>query len=390
MDFALTEIQQDIRKSIQKLCKSFPREYWREKDALQEFPYEFWKELAQAGWLGIAVPEKYGGSGLGMTEMAVMIQELAACGSGSVSAFLLILTPVFGGITINKYGTQEQKEKYLAMMVSGEAEFALALTEPDAGSNSFDIKTFAKKEENIFFINGQKAFISGVDRASSVIVAARTTQKEKVSKSTHGISLFIIDLDKADGVEFKPIDKCGINLSKTSMLYLDDVEVSIKDLIGELDGGWPVLVDTLNAERIVAAAGCIGAGELAMKMACQYATEREVFDRPIGSNQGIQFPLAALKAELEAVTMLMYKATWLYDQDMPCAIEADMSKYLAGDIAWRIADQAMQTFGGYGYAKEYDIERLWRDLRLFRIGPVSQEMSLSFIAHHALRMPRAY
>ena len=294
----MTQTQTEINKSVRKLCQFFPREYWREKDALHEFPNEFWQALAEGGWLGIAVPEEYGGSGLGMSEMATMVKALASYGSGSVAAFLLILTSVFGAITISKFGNHHQRQKYLPPMVSGRAEFALALTEPDAGSDSFAIKTMARRHGDSFLITGQKVFISGVDRALSVIVVARTAPREKASKSTHGLSLFIVDTSKDAGIEFRPIEKCGMHLSKTNMLYLEDVPVSSEDLLGDLDEGWGVLSVLLNAERIAAAAGCIGAGDLAIELACKYATERVVFGRPIGANQGIQFPLAALKAEL--------------------------------------------------------------------------------------------
>ena len=374
MDFKFSDDQEEIRRSVNKLMERFPPEYWREKDETQEYPNEFLDELGSGGWTGILIPEEYGGSGLGLFELALVVEGTSSAGAGAIPGFIFT-NMVFGTTCLIKYGTEPQKREYLTKMAEGNLMASLAMTEPDAGSNTFDISTFAKREGDSYAINGQKIFISFIDKAGAAIIVARTAAKDSGNKKTECLSLFITDLPN-QSVTISNIDKLGMRCTKTNSVFFDDLLLQSNSLIGKEGNGWYQLLDTLNPERIVVAAGAIGVTDLVLNLASQYANERIVFGRPIGMNQGIQFPLARLKAEMEAAKLLTYKAALLYDQGLPCGAEAEMAKFLAAEVAAKATDQAMQTFGGYGYAKEYHIERYWRDARLYRLGPISQEMSL--------------
>jgi acyl-CoA dehydrogenase len=389
MDFQLSEEHALIKQSVSQLASAYGLEYWRAKDRQNAFPEELWAALAQAGWLGTIIPEQYGGSGLGTLEMAMVVEAVAAAGAGSTVAQLFMMTPVFGALTILRHGSEAQRAHYLPKLATGEMDFSMALTEPDAGSDTLASKTFARKQGDQYVISGQKVWISGVERAGGMLLIARTTPLEASPKRTFGLSLFLVD-PRAPGVTFQPLEKVGTHCVSASTVYLDDLVVPSSSLIGEEGRGWQYLVDTLNSERVVTTAGCIATAELALKLAVDYAKNRVVFGQAIGKHQGLQFPLARLKAEVEMARLMNYKAAWLFDQHLPCATEANMAKLIAAEAAFSACDQAMQTMGGYGFSTEYHVERLWRDVRLFRLAPVSQEMILNYIAQHVLGLPRSY
>jgi len=390
MNFEITQDQLMLKEGVRKIGKDFGLDYWREKDDKHEFVDELWSELGKNGYIGVAISEEYGGAGLGLIEMAMVIEELAKSGAGSTVGQLFMLTPVFGGVTIELHGSETQKREYLPKIASGEMNFCMALTEPNAGSNSLEITTFARKDGDHYIISGQKIWISGVDVADKMLLVARTTKKEDVQRKTEGISLFLVDA-KDPAITTQAIEKVGTHCVQSDTVFIENLKVHKDCLIGEEGKGWSYLVDTLNAERIVTTAGLVGTGKLATKLAVDYSKERVVFNNtPIGAYQGLQFPLAELSAEIDVAQLMNYKAAWLYDQSLPNAAEANTAKLIAGKAAFGLCDRAMQIMGGYGYAKEYHIERIWRDVRLFKIAPVSEEMILNFIAQHNLGMPRSY
>lgn len=389
MEFHFSEEQVLIRSSVSQLASRFGLEYWREKDRQNAFPAELWSELARAGWLGTVIPEQYGGAGLGTLEMALVVEEVAAAGAGSTVAQLFMMTPVFGALTILRHGSEEQRAFYLPRLATGEIDFSMALTEPDAGSDTLATKTFARRRGDDYVIYGQKVWISGVERAGGMLLIARTTPLEDSPKRSFGLSLFLVD-PHTPGITYQPLEKVGTHCVSSSMVFLDELVVPSSSIVGEEGQGWKYLVDTLNSERIVTTAGCIATADLALKIAIEYAKNRVVFGQPIGKQQGIQFPLARLKAEIELARLMNYKAAWLFDHNLACATEANMAKLVAAEVAFNACDQAMQTLGGYGFSTEYHIERLWRDVRLFRLAPVSQEMILNYVAQHVLGLPRSY
>jgi acyl-CoA dehydrogenase len=392
MDFELTEEQKMIAKAAREIAQDFPPEYWREKEEKGEFAEEFFRAIAKAGFFGIVIPERYGGYGYGLTELLIAMEELAANGCGMGGVWYLMLTEVFGGLTILRHGTEEQKERYLPGIAKGELEFCLALTEPDAGSNTFAIRTTAVRDGDEWVVNGNKVFISGADRAKGMIIVARTTPLEKASKKTHGLSLFIADLPNK-AIEVRPIPKHAINYSKTCEVSFSDLRLPANALIPPQDQGWYLILETLNPERMGFATAAIGIGKLAISKAVDYSKKRRVFADPIGSYQGLQFPLAEAYAMLECARMLNFKAAWLYDRGADVrevGSYANMAKYVAVEAGTKACYWAMQVFGGYGYAKEYDVERWWREVNLIRLAPVTQQMVLNYIAEHVLGMPRSY
>lgn len=388
MDFELSAEQKMIVQTAADIARDFGPEYWREKDKRHEFPEDFWKNLVEAGFTGIVVPEKYGGGGLGMFEMILAMETLVSEGCGLAGEWLLCLSSVFGGLSIAKHGSEAQKEKYLPKIAKG-MEFCLALTEPDAGTNTLNISTKAVRDGDGYVINGQKMFISGADRAKGMLLVTRTTPIDKAPKRTLGLSLFVVDLPNA-AVEIIPIEKHGINYSKTFEMYINDLKVPAESLLGEADKGWYSVLDTLNPERMSFSAAACGLGLLAIKKAVEYAKERRVFDAPIGAYQGVQFPLAEAKAKIEAARLLNYKAAVLYDKGVECGAEANMAKVVAVDAGTSAVFHAMQAFGGYGYAVEYDVERWWREVNLIRLAPVTHQMALAFIGQHVLGLPKSY
>ncbi|MGD8565954.1 MAG: acyl-CoA dehydrogenase family protein [Candidatus Bathyarchaeota archaeon] len=388
MDFLLSQEQTMLVDAAADIAKDFGPEYWREKDKNHEFPEDFWKTLVNAGFTGITIPEDYGGGGMGMFELTLAMETLTSKGCGLAGMWLLVLSPVFGGLSLMKHGNASQKEKYLPQISNG-MEFCLALTEADAGTNTLNTRTMAVKKGNEYVINGQKMFISGADRAKGMVLVTRTTPQEKVSKRTMGLTLFVVDLPNP-AIEIVPIEKHGINYSKTFEVYINDLTVSEEDMLGEVDKGWYLVLDTLNPERMSFSAGACGLGLLAIEKAVEYAKERKIFRTPIGAHQAVQFPLADAKARIESARLLNYKAAWLYDRGDPCGAEANMAKVAAVEAGTEAVYHAMQAFGGYGYAVEYDVERWWREVNLIRLAPVTQQMALAFIGEHVLGLPKSY
>jgi len=392
LNFEYTEEQRMIANAARDIAKDFPPEYWREKEENGEFAEEFFKAISKAGFFGIVIPEEYGGSGYGVTELLIAMEELAANGCGMAGVWYLVLTEVFGGLTIVRHGTDEQKEKYLPKIAKGEMEFCMALTEPDAGTNTLSTRTTATKDGDEWVINGNKIFISGADRAKGMLIIARTTPREKAPKKTFGISLFLADLPN-DSVKVNPIPKHGINYSKTCEVSFNNLRLPESALIPPQDKGWYLILDTLNPERMSFTTAAVGISRLAINKAVEYSRQRKVFTDPIGSYQGLQFPLAEAYATLECAKLMNFKAAWLFDNNAnyrEIGAAANMAKAVAVEAGIKAVYWAMQVFGGYGYAKEYDVERWWREINLIRLAPVTQQMALAYIGEHVLNMPKSY
>ncbi len=388
MNFEMTAAQQEIVRQVRALCANFPDEYWRERDRKAEFPHDFYAAVAKAGYLGVAIPEEYGGSGLGITEAALVMREVAASGAAMSGASAIHLS-IFGVSPLVFHGNEEQKKRYLPKVISGEMHVAFAVTEPDAGNDITHIKTAARREGDCYLINGRKVFTTKAREASKMLLLTRTTPFEQVSKKTDGMSLFFADLDPA-AVEVRELEKLGRAAVDTNMLFIDNLRASADDLIGKEGRGFHCLLDGLNPERILVAAEGIGIGRAALARAVRYANERVVFGRPIGQNQAIAHPLADVYAKLEAAELMMLKAAWLFDNRKPCGPEANIAKLRAAEAGFEACDRAVQTLGGYGYIRDYDVERYFRECRLLKIAPVSQEMVLNSISEHVLGLPRSY
>ncbi len=384
----MTSEQKMIVQAASEVAKDFGVDYWREKDKNHVFPEEFWKALVEAGFVGTVVPEKYGGGGMGISEMILAMETLTSESCGLAGTWFLCLTSVFGGLSLTKHGSEAQKEKYLPQIATG-TEFCLALTEPDAGTNTLNTQTVAAKDGDGYVVNGRKTFISGADRAKGMVLVTRTTPIDKAPKRTLGLSLFLVDLPNA-AIEVTPIEKHGIHYSKTCDVFISDLKLSKEDLLGEEDRGWYLILDTLNPERMSFSAASCGLGLLAIKTAVEYAKQRNVFGAPIGAYQALQFPLAEAKAKIEAARLLNYKAACLYDRGQPCGAEANMAKVAAVEAGTQAVYHAMQTLGGYGYAVDYDVERWWREVNLIRLAPVTHQMALAFIGEHVLGLPKSY
>ena len=390
MDFSLTDEQRMICDTARKVGEKFGLDYWREHDKNREFPKEFWKEICDAGIGGITLPEKYGGSGLGMFELALAIEELAKCGGGATVGQLFMINPIFGGVAIGKYGSEKMKDELLPPLIAGELNCCMALTEPGAGTNTLKITSFAKQDGDGLVLNGNKHFITGTASAQKMLVIARTKKPDEVERRTDGISMFLIDVDR-EGLSHAKIEKLGTNTLDSSTVFFDDVRIEPGEIIGTLHKGWKELLDVLNTERIVTTAGLVGHTELAIKLAVDYANERVVFGPgPISSYQGIQFPLAQVYAEIECARLMNYKAATKCDNGEEYGTESNLGKLIAAQACEKASSQAIQTMGGMGYASEFHVERLWRDARLFRFAPISEEMILNYTAQHSLGMPRSY
>ena len=390
MDFQLTDEQRMIAATAEQVGARFGLDYWREIDAKKQFPREMWKAICEAGLCGVALPEEHGGAGLGMFEMALIIEKLAASGAGSTIGQVFMLNPIFGGVSVSQFGTPEMKKTLLPRLVSGDINFCMALTEPDAGTNTLEIRTFAERTADGWRLNGRKIWITGVDSAEKMLVVARTKKVSEVRSRSEGMSMFMIDVNR-EGLQHTPIEKVGTNTLASSAVFFDDVVIEPHELVGTLHGGWRELLDVLNTERIVTTAGLTGMSDLALKLAVNYGNDRKVFgDRPISAYQGLQFPLAQCYAENEAARLLNYKAAVNFDAGLPYGSEANAGKLLAAQVAAKVTERAMQTMGGMGFSKEYHVERLWRDCRLFRFAPISEEMILNYIATHDLGMPKSY
>lgn len=390
MELQISEHQQLMIDTARKVGEDFGLDYWRRIDAEQAFPHELWQAVCDAGLCGVALPEEHGGSGLGMMEMCLVLERLSAGGGGSTLGQLFMINPIFGGVSVSKYGTAEMKRTLLPALVEGRMNFCMALTESSAGSNSLSMKTFAARDGDGWRLNGQKLWITAVDQAQKMLVIARTTRLEEVSRKTEGLSMFMIDVDRP-GLTYHKIDKVGTRTLTSCTVFFDDVHITSDELVGTLDHGWPELLDILNTERIVTTSGLVGAGELAIKLAVEYAKNRKVFgDASIASYQGIQFPLAQAHAEIECARLMNHMAAQRFDAGLSFGSQANAAKLIAAQAVGRATEQAMQTMGGMGYAVESYVERLWRDARLFKFAPVSEEMILNFIATHDLGMPRSY
>ncbi len=390
MDFSITEEQQMMVETATKIGEQFGLDYWRKLDEAGEYPSEMWQAICDAGFCGVALAEEHGGAGLGMLEMALIVEALCQGGAGSTLSQLFMLNPIFGGVSISKYGSDEMRRTVLPRIISGEIGCCMALTEPDAGTNSLEVRTFAESDGNGWRLNGQKIWISAVPQAGKMLVIARTKKKEDVTRKTDGITLFMIDVER-EGVSHQAIDKVGTRCVPASNVFFDNAPVHGDELVGTLHGGWKELLDVLNTERIVTTAGLVGAVHLALGLAVDYANQRKVFgERTISSYQGLQFPLAQAHADIECARVMNHKAAAMFDAGEDFGSEANMAKLIAAQAAAEGIERAMQTMGGMGYAKEMHVERLWRDARLFRFAPISEEMILNYISIHELGMARGY
>ena len=388
MDFALTEDQQNIRDAVLKHCSQFSDDFWLEKDREGIFPHDFYQSMVDGGWLGIAMPEEFGGSGLGITEAAVMMQAVAESGAG-MSGASSIHMPVFSLQPINLFGTEEQKQRMLPPVVRGEHKVCFAVTEPNAGLNTTELKTRADRREGGYLVNGEKIWISTAQVADKMLLLARTTPLDQVKRKTEGLSLFYTDLDRAK-IEVRLIHKMGRHAVDSNMLFIQDLWIPEEDRIGEEGQGFKIILHGMNPERILIGAEAVGIGRVAIAKAARYARERIVFNRPIGMNQGIQHPLAKCWAQLEAANLMVMKAATLFDQGLDCGVEANTGKYLAGEFAFEACHTAMLTLGGMGYAQEYHVERYLREVIIPRTAPITPHMILNFLAEKVLELPKSY
>jgi acyl-CoA dehydrogenase len=386
MDFNLTQEQLQIRDEIRKVCGNFPDTYWREVDRQKDYPDAFVRKLSELGWLAALIPEEFGGTGLGITEASIILEEINRSGGVATACHAQMYT--MG--TLLRHGNQEQKQRYLPKIASGELRLqAFGVTEPNAGSESTRIQTTATRKGDRYVINGQKIFISRVLQSDLMLLLARTTPYDELKDKTRGLSVFIVDLREAKAkLEVKPLDLM-IN-HHTNALFFDGVEVPVENLIGEEGMGFRYIIDGWNAERILVAAEAIGDGRWFTERAAKYASERVVFGRPIGSNQGIQFPIAKAYANVEAADLVRYQAATKFDRKEKCGAEANMAKLLASEAAWEAANACLTTHGGYGFAVEYDVERKFRETRLLTVAPVSNNLVLAYLGQHVLGMPKSY
>ena len=388
MDFSFSPDQLAIREAIAKLCARFDAQYWLERDRHGGFPEDFYRAVAESGWLGIAMPQQYGGTGLGITEAALMMQAVAESGAGFSGASALHMN-IFGLNPVVVFGTDEQKKRWLPALIRGEEKACFAVTEPDAGLNTAKLSTSARREGGLYILRGQKIWISTAQVANKMLILARTAAAQAGGKPTDGLSLFYADLDRRY-VEVREIEKMGRSAVDSNMLFIEELPVPVRDRIGEDGKGFDCILHGLNPERILIAAEAIGLGRAALARAVAYANERVVFDRPIGQNQAIQHPLARLWMELEAANLMVFKAAALYDKGEPCGAESNAAKYLAAEACFRSCEQALLTHGGMGYAKEYHIERYLREAMIPRLAPVSPQLILCFIAEKVLGLPKSY
>jgi len=388
MDFSLSAQQESIREAIAKICSKFDDDYWLEKDRVGGYPTDLHQALARDGWLGICIPEAYGGSGLGISEAVVMMQTIAESGAGMSGASAIHIN-IFGLNPVVVFGTEEQKRRMLPPLVQGREKACFAVTEPNTGLNTTQLKTKAERRGDRYVINGAKVWISTAQVAEKMLILVRTTPLEQVKQHSHGLSLFYTDFDRKK-IDVRLIDKMGRKAVDSNELFIEDLEVPVDDLIGEEGRGFEYILHGMNPERILIASEAIGLGRLAIQRATQYAKERIVFDRPIGKNQAIQHPLAECWMELEAANLMMFHAASKYDKGQACGVEANAAKYLAGEAGFKACQTAIMTHGGYGYAKEYHVERYLREVMIPRIAPISPQLVLCFIAERVLGLPKSY
>ncbi len=386
-DGGSSELHASLRTAVRELCARFPDAYWRELDERSAYPDEFVRAMTDAGYLAALIPEAYGGSGLGITEASIILEEVNRSGGNSAACHAQMY--VMG--TLLRHGSVEQKARYLPDIASGRRRLqAFAVTEPTTGSDTTQVKTTAVRRGDRYVVRGQKVFVSRALQSDLLLLLARTTPVEAVTRRTGGLSIFLIDLAAAAGagLTIKPL-RTMVNHSTTEMFF-DDLEVPSDNLVGEVDQGFHYLLDGLNAERILIAAECIGDGRWFVDRACRYARERVVFGRPIGQNQGIQFPIARAWAALEAADLMRFRAAAIFDAGQPSGPTANTAKLLAADASWESANVALQTHGGFGFATDYDIERKFRETRLYQVAPVSTNMILAYLSQHVLGLPRSY
>ncbi|MCJ0977790.1 acyl-CoA/acyl-ACP dehydrogenase [Rhodococcus sp. ARC_M12] len=388
MDYTVDPTHEDIRQAVKTLCKAFPDDYWMEHDDSHEFPWDFYNAVAEGGWLGLTVPEEYGGGGLGVTEAAIVEREISASGAG-MGGCSAVHIGIFGFEPIINHGSEAMKQKYLPRVITGELHTSFAVTEPDAGTDTTNIKTFAKKVDGGFLVSGKKVWITKAQEAEKMLLLCRTSPRVEGEKRTAGMTLLFADMDRSK-VQIRPIPKMGRNAVDTNELFIDELFVADEDVVGEVGHGFRTILGGLNAERVIAANAALGIGEAALRRGTQYAKDREVFGRPIGKNQGIAFQLAEARIRLDAAAAVVDKAAWMVDAGVPCGREANAAKYLCAEAGFFAADVALQVHGGFGFGKEFHVERYFRESRLMRIAPISQEMVLNYTAEHVLGLPRSY
>jgi acyl-CoA dehydrogenase len=388
MNFAFTPEQEQLRDAVRRLCERFGADYWLAKDREGGFPHDFYKAFAAAGWLGIAMPEEFGGAGLGITEAALMMQTIAETGAGFSGCSALHMN-IFGLNPVVVFGTEEQKRRMLPPLIAGEHKACFAVTEPDAGLDTLKLKTKAERRGDHYVVFGQKIWITTAQVADKVLLLARTTPAEQVKRRTDGLTLFYTDLDRAH-VEVREIEKMGRKAVDSNQLFFDGLPVPVADRIGEEGRGFGYILHGMNPERILVGAEAVGLGRAALFRATSYAKERVVFGRPIGQNQAIQHPLARHWMELEAADLMVFKAAALYDAGAPCGAESNAAKYLGAEAALAACQTAVTSHGGMGYAKEFHVERYLREAMIARLAPVSAEMILNFIGEKVLGLPRSY
>lgn len=377
-----------IREGVRAVCSAFDDAYWRACDAEHRFPWDFYRALADGGWIGIAIPEEYGGGGRGITEAAIVLEEVAASGAAMNGASAIHLS-IFGMNPVVRHGSAELRQRYLPRVASGELHVAFGVTEPDSGSDTTALTTRARRDGDHYVVRGQKVWTSKAQDCEKVLLLVRTTPLEECAKRTDGLTLLLADLQRPE-VDIKPIPKAGRNAVASCEVRYADLPVPVTDRVGEEGKGFRYLLDGLNPERILIAAEALGIGRVALRRAVAYAGERRVFGRPIGQNQGIAFPLAEAHMRLQGAALAVADAAARYDAGLPCGEQANTAKFLAAEAGHFAADRAMQTHGGFGYACEYDVERYWKESRLMKIAPVSQEMVLNYVAEHVLGLPRSY
>ncbi len=389
MDFALSEPQAEIRRQVAALARGFGWDYWREKDRTAEYPTEFVRAFADAGWLGLAIPEAYGGAGLGVTEAVLMLEAICASGAG-LSGASPVHFAVFPPMPIIRHGSEGLRRRILPEIAGGRLSLAFGVTEPNAGTDTSRIETVARRDGAGWVVKGRKVWTSNARHSAKMLLLARTTPYESAGpRKLDGLTLFVADLDPRT-VEIREIEKLGRAAVDSNELIIDGLRVADEDVVGEVGRGFHHLLDSLNPERVLVAGEAVGIGRVALERAAAYARERVVFGRPIGQNQGVAHPLALAWARLEGAWQLTLRAAWLFDRGEACGAEANAAKVLAADAGFEAADAALQTFGGFGYAKEFDVERLWREVRLYKIAPVSQQMALNYLAERVLGLPKSY
>jgi acyl-CoA dehydrogenase len=388
MDFAPDPDHEAIREGVRRVCADFDDEYWRRCDTAHEFPWEFARAMADGGWVGIAIPEEHGGGGRGITEASIVLEEVAASGAAMNGASAIHLS-IFGMSPVVKHGSEAMRQRYLPAVASGELHVAFGVTEPDAGTDTTAITTRATRDGDTYVVRGRKVWTTKAPFCDKVLLLVRTTPLEECARRTDGMTLLLADLQRPE-VTITPIPKAGRNAVVSCEVVYDDLPVAVEDRVGEEGAGFRYLLDGLNPERILIAAEALGTGRAALRRAVRYASERVVFGRPIGQNQGLSFPLADAHMRLRAAELAVREAAWRYDAGLPCGEHANTAKYLAAEAGYDAADRAVQTHGGFGYATEYDVERWWREARLMRIAPISQELVQAYVAEHVLGLPRSY